>query len=132
MVQTEMKFRFYQPFWERAMKWEPQGADVALSHLRGMADGVEVAGEQGWVLMLERDVIMSNNSFHELVRLLKSLYMQPQYRDLFFISMCFSTDRQDHLATVMEQVRAEPPSQANPWHYQVLPHPTETRGDHQQ
>jgi hypothetical protein len=132
MVQTEMKFRFYQPFWERAIKWEPQGAAVALSHLRGMADGVEVAGERGWVLMLERDVIMSPNSFHQLVWLLKSLYMEARFRDLFFISMCFSTDRQDHLATIMEQVRAEPPSQSNQWHYQVLPHPTEQRGDRQQ
>ena len=60
------------------------------------------------------------------------MFSEARYKDLIYISLVFSTDRQDHLGTVMQQVRQDRPSQVNNWHFQLLDHPREEQGSFRQ
>ena len=129
--EAELKHRFWPAFWEKMARWEPTGAACTLSHLRGHADGAETVGENGWVIMFEHDIELATNAFLELLWLVRFLMSgTAAAQRLYYVALVSSTDRQDHVAAIIEQAKREPPTRSNNWHFQVLEHPRERKGTH--
>lgn len=101
--QIELQHMCTTDFWTSQARENPSTLAVAVAHQRVLHEIREaLAPMGGWGLVLERDVVPSDNAFFLFQATLRDLALGLEADDgVRYVSLCVSTDRVDHLNLIL-------------------------------
>lgn len=103
-AEAEIRHLCTEDFWTSQGRENPSTLAVAVAHIRALHEASEVLAPMGgWVLILERDVVPTENAFFLFQATMRSLATGGEVNEgIRYVSLCVSMDRQDHMRLVLD------------------------------
>ena len=118
--EIECKGFFTKSFWDRATA-DPTGLAIAISHARAwheMAAGF--ADQEGWMIVIEKDVVFTTNSYLQIMWVIRELFRNPAYGATKLVNLVVSQDRLYHMTRIVRAAEEAAPPSAHDYYYQMF------------